>query len=113
MMVCLDAIRAILRCGKAQKKAGIGHINIYQSAFYECDGLDKIEELQYHQDDGVYKKASKILDRYWIKEEEEDTDSEMETEMETTTATAATTVANPDADVDIDTQLNFRRLSLT
>ncbi|XVF38901.1 hypothetical protein REPUB_Repub20aG0142900 [Reevesia pubescens] len=37
----------------------------------ECDGLDKIENLQNHDNNEIYKKAIKILERYWLEEEEE------------------------------------------
>ena len=37
-----------------------------------CDGLDKIENLQNHDNNEIYKKAVKILERYWLEEEEED-----------------------------------------
>lgn len=46
-------------------------INLYAQMIDECDGLDKIENLQTHDNNEIYEKAVKILERYWAEEEEE------------------------------------------
>jgi hypothetical protein len=34
----------------------------------ECGGLDKIEHLQSHENEGLYKKALFIIDRFYAEE---------------------------------------------
>lgn len=48
-----------------------GGINIYAQLVDECEGLDKIENLQTHDNNEIYEKAVKILERYWAEEDEE------------------------------------------
>lgn len=45
--------------------------NIYAQLIDDCDGLDKIEDLQTHDNNEIYEKAVKILTRYWSDDEEE------------------------------------------
>lgn len=58
----LDAISAILKT-----KAGTSYTNLVE----ECDGLEEIENLQQHENEGIYLKAQKILEKYFGAEEEE------------------------------------------
>lgn len=54
------------------KEAGAnGGINLYAQTIDECDGLDKIENLQTHDNNELYEKAVKILEKYWAEEDEE------------------------------------------
>ena len=48
-----------------------GGVNLYAQMIDECEGLDKIENLQTHDNNEIYEKAVKILERYWAEEEEE------------------------------------------
>lgn len=66
--VCLDAIESILESGESFKDAQ--NSNIYLQRIYECDGIDKIEGLLNHKNIEIYDKAVKILEKYWLKEEE-------------------------------------------
>ncbi|KAM7280207.1 hypothetical protein ACFE04_007341 [Oxalis oulophora] len=71
--VCLEGLENILRVGEADKEMGKnGGINLYAQMIDECDGLDKIENLQAHDNNEIYQKAVKILERYWAEEQEEE-----------------------------------------
>lgn len=70
--VCLEGLENILKVGEADKEMGMNNgINVYAQMIDECDGLDKIENLQTHDNNEIYEKAVKILERYWAEEEEE------------------------------------------
>lgn len=70
--VCLEGLDNILKVGEADKEMGLhGGINIYAQMIDEYEGLDKIENLQTHDNNEIYEKAVKILERYWAEEEEE------------------------------------------
>ena len=72
MTVCLEGLENILKVGEADKEMGMNNgINVYAQMIDECDGLDKIENLQTHDNNEIYEKAVKILERYWAEEEEE------------------------------------------
>lgn len=59
--------------GEADKENGQnGGINIYAQLVDDCDGLDKIENLQSHDNNEIYEKAVKILEKYWVEEDEDD-----------------------------------------
>ncbi|PSS18969.1 Importin subunit alpha-4 like [Actinidia chinensis var. chinensis] len=71
--VCLEGLENILKVGEADKEAGMnGGINLYAQMVDECEGLDKIENLQTHDNSEIYEKAVKILERYWAEEDEEE-----------------------------------------
>lgn len=70
--VCLEGLENILKVGEVDKEAGTnGGINMYTHMIDECDGLDKIENLQTHDNNEIYEKAVKILEKYWAEEDEE------------------------------------------
>ncbi|KAG6586208.1 importin subunit alpha-4-like [Cucurbita moschata] len=70
--VCLEGLDNILKVGEADKDMGMnGGVNIYAQAIDECEGLDKIENLQTHDNNEIYEKAVKMLERYWAEEDEE------------------------------------------
>ncbi|KAL5996527.1 hypothetical protein ACLOJK_026607 [Asimina triloba] len=71
--VCLEGLENILKVGEAEKELGNnGGVNIYAQLIDECEGLDKIENLQSHDNNEIYEKAVKILERYWVEEEDEE-----------------------------------------
>ncbi|KAM7279596.1 hypothetical protein ACFE04_006730 [Oxalis oulophora] len=72
--VCLEGLENILKIGEAEKEAGNTVVNVYTEMIDDCDGLDKIENLQSHDNNEIYEKAVKILERYWVEEEEEEHD---------------------------------------
>lgn len=70
--MCLEGLENILKVGEADKEMGLnGGVNLYAQMIEESDGLDKIENLQSHDNNEIYEKAVKILERYWAEEEEE------------------------------------------
>ena len=71
--VCLEGLENVLKVGEADKEMGMNSgINLYAQMIDECDGLDKIENLQTHDNHEIYEKAVKILERYWAEEEEDE-----------------------------------------
>ncbi|KAI4349889.1 hypothetical protein L6164_010432 [Bauhinia variegata] len=70
--VCLEGLENILKVGEADKERGLhGGVNIYAQMIDECEGLDKIENLQTHDNNEIYEKAVKLLERYWAEEEDD------------------------------------------
>nr|XP_025662372.1 importin subunit alpha-4 isoform X2 [Arachis hypogaea] len=68
--VCLEGLDNILKVGEADKEMGHnGGINIFAQMVDECEGLDKIENLQTHDNNEIYERAVKILERYWAEDE--------------------------------------------
>jgi len=65
IMNVLEAIEKILEVGEKTGKDYTGIID-------ECDGLDKIEGLQEHQNETIYQKAVDIIERFYGVEEEGD-----------------------------------------
>ncbi|KAL4636669.1 hypothetical protein ACB098_03G019000 [Castanea mollissima] len=71
--VCLEGLENILKVGEADKDMGLNNgVNLYAQMIDECEGLDKIENLQSHDNNEIYEKAVKILERYWAEEDEEE-----------------------------------------
>lgn len=72
MTVCLEGLENILKVGEADKEMGLnGGINVYAQMIDDCEGLDKIENLQSHDNNDIYEKAVKILEKYWSEDEEQ------------------------------------------
>ncbi|PKA58395.1 Importin subunit alpha-1 [Apostasia shenzhenica] len=70
--VCLEGLENILKVGEAEKNLGTtGGVNLYAQLIDESEGLDKIENLQSHDNAEIYEKAVKILETYWLEEEDE------------------------------------------
>lgn len=59
--------------GEAEKELGkTDGVNIYAQMIDDCEGLDKIENLQGHDNNDIYEKTIKILETYWVEDEEEE-----------------------------------------
>ncbi|XP_058212585.1 importin subunit alpha-2 [Rhododendron vialii] len=72
IIVCLEGLENILKVGEVEKNVGsIGDVNYYAQLIDEADGLEKIENLQSHDNNEIYEKAVKILETYWLEEEDE------------------------------------------
>ncbi|XP_074268613.1 importin subunit alpha-1-like [Silene latifolia] len=71
--VCLEGLENILKVGEAEKNLGsTGDVNLFASAIEEADGLEKIENLQSHDNNEIYEKSVKLLETYWIEDDEEE-----------------------------------------
>lgn len=66
-MVVLEAIENILKIGKQSSRDYIGFVD-------ECDGLDKIETLQEHENNEIYTKVVSIIETYFGVDENENED---------------------------------------
>ncbi|CAN8274973.1 unnamed protein product [Cochlearia groenlandica] len=70
--VCLEGLENILKVGEAEKVLGnTGDVNVYAHLIDDAEGLEKIENLQSHDNTEIYEKAVKILETYWLEEEDE------------------------------------------
>lgn len=71
--VCLEGLENILKVGEAEKTMGkTGDVNIFAQMIDEAEGLEKIENLQSHDNNEIYEKAVKILETYWLEDDEEE-----------------------------------------
>ncbi|KAJ2421492.1 Importin subunit alpha-1 [Coemansia sp. RSA 2524] len=75
--VALDGLENILKVGEADKEESGNAINQYALFIEEAGGMDKIHNLQLHDNIEIYKKAYSIIDKYFSEEGEEDEDSEL------------------------------------
>jgi len=72
-LAALDIISDVLKVGRNASSSGSRDFDLernYASRVDECDGLDIIEELQYHKNDVVYRKSMRIIEMYFGIEEE-------------------------------------------
>lgn len=70
--VALEGLENILRVGQKEKDTSGAEYNEYSRAIESVGGLDKIEGLQHHSNQEVYEKAVRILEVFFIPEEEEE-----------------------------------------
>ena len=72
-MVCLEALENILKVGEAVKSSGLtGDENLFGILVEDAGGLEKIENLQSHDNDDIYQKAVKILEEFWTEDDDEE-----------------------------------------
>ncbi|CAO2203062.1 unnamed protein product [Urochloa humidicola] len=70
--VCLEGLENILKVGQQDKTTGAtGDINVFAQMIDEAEGLEKIENLQSHDNNEIYEKAVKLLEAYWMEEEDD------------------------------------------
>ena len=70
--VALEGLENILKVGETEKElAGANGSNPYADAVDEAGGLDKIEELQSHNNEDIYQKAIGILESFFDVEDGE------------------------------------------
>lgn len=70
--VALEGLENILKVGEAEKNLGhTGDVNVYAQLIDEAEGLEKIENLQSHDNNEIYEKAVKLLETYWLEDDDE------------------------------------------
>jgi len=69
ILVALEGIENILKAGEKDSKTG----EEYTLQVDECNGIDKMEGLQNHENNDIYEKAVSILETYFHAEEDENT----------------------------------------
>lgn len=69
--VALEGLDNILAAGQKFEDENDG-VNIFAEYVDEAEGIEKIEHLQTHENEEIYKKAVKILETYFGVEEEEE-----------------------------------------
>ncbi|KAL2490428.1 Importin subunit alpha-1 [Abeliophyllum distichum] len=71
--VCLEGLENILKVGEAEKNLGhTGDINLFAQMIDDAEGLEKIENLQSHDNNEIYEKAVKILETYWLEDDDDE-----------------------------------------
>ncbi|XP_065057257.1 importin subunit alpha-7-like [Rhopilema esculentum] len=68
VLVALNGLDNILKIGEKEAKS-IGSPNRYALEVEECFGIDKIEYLQQHSNEDIYKKAYELIDTYFKEDE--------------------------------------------
>ncbi|KAI7739890.1 hypothetical protein M8C21_026814 [Ambrosia artemisiifolia] len=69
-MLCRQSLKCKL--SEVEKQAGnSGDVNYFAQLIDDAEGLEKIENLQSHDNNEIYEKAVKILETYWLDEEDE------------------------------------------
>ena len=68
--VALNGLDNILKLGQHDSRLS-GTTNPYAIRIEECGGLDKIEFLQGHQNEKIYKKTFQIIETYFSQEEDD------------------------------------------
>jgi importin subunit alpha-1 len=94
IQVALDGLENILKVGE-QRRAQTGGINQYALYIEEAGGMDRINNLQVHDNVDIYKKAYHIIDKYFSEEDEEDTGLAPQVNTETGTFTFHTDINAP------------------
>lgn len=70
--VCLEALENILKVGEEEKTLGhTGDDNLYATMIEDAEGVEKIEQLQTHDNEEIYKKAVLILETFWTEDDDE------------------------------------------
>ncbi|KAF9429472.1 Importin alpha subunit (Karyopherin alpha subunit) (Serine-rich RNA polymerase I suppressor protein) [Entomortierella beljakovae] len=70
--VALDGLENILKVGELEKEATNG-VNQFSIFIEDCGGMERIHNLQAHDNSDIYKKAYGIIDKYFADDEEEET----------------------------------------
>ncbi|KAJ4822885.1 hypothetical protein Tsubulata_048607, partial [Turnera subulata] len=78
--VCLEGLENILKVGEADKDLGSTDGNLFAQMIDEADGLEKLEQLQSHDNNDIYEKTVKILETFWG-EDDEDEANDSQTEF--------------------------------
>ncbi|CAA3024499.1 importin subunit alpha-like [Olea europaea subsp. europaea] len=69
---CLAGVENILEVGEAEKNQDIAEdVNVFAQMIGDAGGLQKIKNLQTHDDGNILEKAVKMLETYWQEEDDE------------------------------------------
>ncbi|KAL1190959.1 Importin subunit alpha-1 [Cardamine amara subsp. amara] len=66
---CLEVLGNILIVGEEEKE-NTGGVNYYSQLIEDAEGIEKIENLQYHDNYNIYEKAMKIIQTFWLEEDQ-------------------------------------------
>lgn len=78
LLSAIDALECVLVLGKS---AGTGY---FRTVLEECDGMDRLESLQFHKNPDVFAKVSIFLERYYKDDDDDiEPDDDMEYNLET------------------------------
>jgi importin subunit alpha-1 len=69
--VALNGLDNILKVGQQEAARSADAANPYALKIEECNGLDRIEFLQSHQNEKIYKKAFQIIEAFFSQEEDD------------------------------------------
>ena len=70
VVVCLEGLENFLKIGEAEKNfCNMGDVNLYAQMIDDVEGLEKIENLQSHDNYEIYEKAVQIVETYWLEGE--------------------------------------------
>ncbi|CAO2180008.1 unnamed protein product [Urochloa humidicola] len=69
LMVCLEGLDNILKVGEAEKSPWGYNVNMYVQMIEDNGWLDKIENLQNHDNSRIVEKAACLLESYWSNED--------------------------------------------
>ncbi|KAG0357879.1 Importin alpha subunit (Karyopherin alpha subunit) (Serine-rich RNA polymerase I suppressor protein) [Mortierella sp. AD032] len=72
IQVALDGLENILKVGELEKEQTNG-VNQFGIFIEDCGGMEKIHNLQAHDNTDIYRKAYAIIDKYFADEDDEDT----------------------------------------
>ncbi|TVU20982.1 hypothetical protein EJB05_30590, partial [Eragrostis curvula] len=71
LKTCLDGLENILKVGETEKSSKACDVNMYAQMIDDAGGLDKIEELQNHENNEIYELVAHLLETYWLEEEDD------------------------------------------
>ncbi|CAI9778455.1 unnamed protein product [Fraxinus pennsylvanica] len=64
--ICLEGLENILKVGEAEKNQGnTEDVNVFAQMIVDARGLEKIKNLQTHDNSKICEQARKILEAYW------------------------------------------------
>ncbi|RHY27476.1 hypothetical protein DYB32_006745 [Aphanomyces invadans] len=69
--VALEGLENILVAGENQGLADGTHVNEYVTVVEDCDGVTKIENLQYHEQTEIYNKSLGLIERFFQGEDDD------------------------------------------
>ncbi|KAI9227325.1 MAG: armadillo-type protein [Piptocephalis tieghemiana] len=106
IMVALDGLDNILKIGEADKASTNG-INQFALLIEEAGGLEKIHNLQIHDNTEIYRKAYQMMDSYFNDDEVDQEDDALAPNVDVNSNTFAFNSSVPDAGDSSGPQFSF------